>query len=97
MTEGISIADVSCGVRNLAFSGLVFFEKRYVETKRSPCMAYSLTPLGLLRAKIIGNSSLGCPKPLPVKEERGKDADLLRRRDLALKERIAKLKSLVQP
>lgn len=88
MTEGISIAHVTSGIQNLIHSGLIFFEKRYVETKRCPCRAYSLTPMGILRARILGDGSR-CPKPLKVKNGRGKDAILLRRRDLALKEKDA--------
>jgi hypothetical protein len=86
--EGMSLAHVSEAVGNLIRSGLVFFEKRYVETKRSPCRAYSLTPLGMMRANIIGDDGRGCLRPLSVKAGRGKDALLLRRRDLALKEKM---------
>lgn len=95
VTEGISIARVSSGVKNLIQSGLVFFEKRYVETKRCPCRAYSLTPLGILRAKIIGDDGSGCPKPLLVRSGLGRDAKLLWRRDLALIEKDAVLNGLV--
>jgi len=86
ITEGISIAHVTSGIQNLIRSGLVFFEKRYVETKRCPCRAYSLTPMGMLRARIIGND-IGCLKSSPVKNGKGKDAMLLRRRDIALEEK----------
>ena len=97
VTEGISIAHVSTGVRNLIHSGLVFFEKRYVETKRCPCRAYSLTPMGILRAKIIGDDGSGCLKPLLARSGLGKDAKLLRRRDLALIEKDAILNGLIRP
>jgi len=83
-TEGISIAQVSTGVRNLECSGLVFFEKRYVETKRSPCNAYSLTPMGVLRAKIIELSNPKGATRIKSMADRLKDMALLRRRDLAL-------------
>lgn len=86
ITEGISIAHVTSGIQNLIRSGLVFFEKRYVETKRCPCRAYSLTPRGLLRARIIEND-IGCLKSSPVNNGQGKDAMLLRRRDVALREK----------
>jgi hypothetical protein len=92
MTEGISIAHVTSGIHNLIHSGLIFFEKRYVETKRCPCRAYSLTPMGILRARIIGDGSR-CSKPKASKNGRGKDAILLRRRDLALKEKDSFLNS----
>ena len=97
VTEGISIAHVSAGVKNLVHSELVFFEKRYVETKRCPCRAYSLTPMGILRAKIIGDDGSGCSKPLLVRSGLGKDAKLLRRRDLALIEKDAILNGLAWP
>lgn len=92
MMEGISIAHVTRGIKNLIHSGLIFFEKRYVETKRCPCRAYSLTPMGVLRARIIGDGNR-CPKPLAGRSGMGKDAVLLRRRDLALKEKNAFLNS----
>ena len=95
VTEGISIAHVSAGVKNLVHSELVFFEKRYVETKRCPCRAYSLTPMGMLRAKVLGNDGSGCPKSLLARSGLGKDAKLLRRRDLALIEKDAILNGLV--
>jgi hypothetical protein len=97
VTEGISIAHVTVDVRNLIHSGLVFFEKRYVETKRCPCRAYSLTPLGVLRAKIIGDDGWSSLKPLPVRVGRGKDAALLRRRDLALRDKAASLSGTARP
>jgi hypothetical protein len=95
-TEGISIAKVAVNMRNLIHSGLVFFEKRYVETKRSPCRAYSLTPRGILRARIIGDDGSGCLKPLTARAGRGKDAVLLRRRDLALIEKAAFLNDMAR-
>ena len=84
-TEGISIAQVSTGVRNLECSGMIFFEKRYVETKRGPCNAYSLTPMGVLRAKIIELSNPKCATRMRSMADRLKDMALLRRRDLALR------------
>ncbi len=84
-TEDLSILSVSRGVKNLIYSGLVIFEKRYVETKRGPCMAYSLTPLGMLRAKLIGTSNVECEKSIALKAERFNDIALLHRREKALK------------
>ena len=86
MTEGISIAHVTTSIHNLIRSGLIFFEKRYVETKRCPCRAYSLTPMGILRARIIGDD-IGSLRPPPIRKGQGRDAILLRRRDVALKEK----------
>ena len=97
MMEGISDAHVSQGVRNLVSSGYVFFEKRYVETKRGPCMAYSLTPLGVLRAKLIGISKVAFPEPILVDDGRDIDSALLQRRDRALKEKLVLLNGLVRP
>lgn len=83
-TEGFSVIQVSEGVHKLECSGFVFGEKRYVETRRGPCMAYSLTPLGTLRAKILGSSNYVPPKSIPVKAERVEDIALLNRRSIAL-------------
>lgn len=90
-TEDLSILSVSRGVKNLIYSGLVIFEKRYVETKRGPCMAYSLTPLGILRAKLIGTSNAECEKSKALKAERSHDIALLHRREKALKVRTKRL------
>jgi hypothetical protein len=97
MTEGISDAHVSLGVRNLISLGYVFFEKRYVETKRGPCMAYSLTPMGVLRAKLLGISKVEFPEPIMDEGDQTIDTALLRRRDNALKEKLALLKNLIRP
>lgn len=96
-TEGISIDQVSTGVHNLECSGFVSFEKRYVETRRSPCMAYSLTPLGMLRAKIIELSNLVRPTLIQVEEGRINDAALLQRRAGALREKAVSSKIRVRP
>jgi hypothetical protein len=85
MTKGLSIASVSSGVKNLVYSGFVIFEKRYVETKRWPCMAYSLTPLGELRAKVIGKSTAERKRSAQTKAIRVSDIAILRRRDKAMK------------
>ncbi len=84
-TGGLSMLNVSSGVKNLINSGLVIFEKRYVETKRGPCIAYSLTPLGVLRAKLIGTSNAEVKKSVALKAEQSNDTDLLDRREKALK------------
>jgi len=95
-TEGISVAQVSSGVHDLECSGFVSCEKRYVETRRSPCMAYSLTPLGVLRAKIIELSNLVRPTSIQVEERRVRDASLLRRRANALSEKAVSSKIRVR-
>jgi hypothetical protein len=97
MTEGISDAHVTLGVRNLISKGFVFFEKRYVETKRGPCMAYSLTPLGVLRAKLIDVSKVEISEPAMDEDNQTVDTVLLQRRDKALKEKLTLLKNLIRP
>jgi hypothetical protein len=96
-TEGISIAKVSSGVHDLEYSGLISCEKRYVETCRRPCMAYSLTPLGLLKARIIELSNLVRPTSIQVEEGRVNDMTLLQRRDHALREKVVSSKIRVEP
>jgi hypothetical protein len=93
-SEGLSTANVSMGVRNLVYSGLVLFEKRYVETKRWPCLAYSLTPMGETRAKVMWEQKAEDVGPAEVKTVRVADSDLLRRRDNALKVKASVLKGL---
>jgi DNA-binding HxlR family transcriptional regulator len=97
MAEGISIAHVSIGVRNLERSGFVFFEKRYVETKRGPCMAYSLTPLGVLRAKIIDASGQMSITSIKVKGDRSCNNAILRRRVKALETKVISRKKGLVP
>jgi hypothetical protein len=82
------------GVRNLVHSGLVLFEKRYVETKRWPCLAYSLTPMGETRAKVMCEQKAEEVGLAEVKTVRVADSDLLRRRDNALKVKASMLKGL---
>lgn len=84
-SKGLSIGDVSLGVKKLVYSGLVMFEKRYVETKRWPCLAYSLTPLGDSRAKVMSKCEAEDDDSPQVTTVQGIDTDLLRRRDTALK------------
>jgi DNA-binding MarR family transcriptional regulator len=92
-TEGLSIANVSQGVKNLIYSGFVIFEKRYIETKRNPCMAYSLTPLGESRAKIIELFPEELKKSIVSKGVKLRDVALLNRRDRALAIRAKDLKA----
>lgn len=81
---GLSAVQVSTVVRNLECDGFVSGEKRYVETRRGPCMAYSLTPLGMLRAKILELSNQVRPTSIRIDEDRVKDVAILNRRSLAL-------------
>jgi hypothetical protein len=91
-SEGLSIANVSMGVKNLVYGGLVMFEKRYVETRRWPCLAYSLTPQGESRAKVIRKGEAEEEASVPVRTIGLVDTDLLRRRDIALKVKAKMLK-----
>ena len=87
-TVGISNASVSIGVRDLQRSGLLFGEKRLVETKRSPCMAYFLTPLGIQRAKIIESSNSESLTPIQTEADRSNNTDLIGRRHKAVEMKI---------
>ena len=95
--EGISIAKVSTGVHNLECSGFIFFEKRYVETKRNPCLTYSLTPMGIMRARIIQLSKLMRPTPNQIEADRVNDIALLRKRALALGLRVVSKTIRIRP
>jgi hypothetical protein len=93
-SKGLSMADVKMGVQSLVYSGLVIFEKRYVETKRWPCLAYSLTPLGEFRAKVMWKCKAEDIRTSEIRTIRVNDTDLLRRRDNALKVKAKMLRSL---
>ena len=83
--EGISVAHDhrGCMTSNVMDS---YPAKKICGTRRSPCMAYSLTPLGVLRAKSVELSKLGAPHLDPGRKGRVDDIAVLRRRANALRE-----------